>query len=322
MSQTGLGPGIGEMFWVAPASSATSQFRTQLQRWGVEQDYKIYTLPSLAYADMIAGRNDVMLVMPGSYTETVRIAWSKDWTHLVGLGGPNVEGDHSLPGVTIYNASLNQAETIDITGDRCQFQNVFIGNGGADADNLTAVNVDGWGCYFKNVKFMGIISDLQVATAGCSSLSIDTLGHFPLFEDCIIGQNNWNVRTETASGHLNFRATSDPDPQNGTFRRCKFLSRSDTAAVAMVYIQNAQDGMDRTWLFEDCVFTNFSSGLTTTMTQVFEDNLSGAHQIVLKDCVAQGYARWQTADQGANWFGTNQANAGTGGGIVLNASGD
>ena len=70
MQQTGLGPGIGELFWVAPAASATSQFRTQLQRWGVEQNYKIYTAPATAHAAMVANRNDVMLIMPGKYTGT------------------------------------------------------------------------------------------------------------------------------------------------------------------------------------------------------------------------------------------------------------
>lgn len=321
MTQTGLGPGVGEIFYVVPAKSSTSRYRNQLESMGVDSD-QMYTLPSLAYADMTNYRNDVMLILPGVYTETARIAWSKDWTHMIGLGGPNVDGDHTLGGVTIYNATANQAETIDVTGDRCQFQNVWIGNGGGHANNVSAVNVDAWGCYFKNVKFMGLISDEQVADEDCCSLSIDRLGHFPLFEDCIIGQSNWNVRTYAVSqGHLRFRSTTEPAPQDGIFRRCQFRSRSDTATVVMVVVAAAQ-GADRTWLFEDCIFTNFSNGNTTEMTRVFYTAGGRAHMILLKDCLSMGYARWTDQDRGVRWMATNQADAASKGGIGAEPTGD
>ena len=50
MTQTGLGVGIGEIHWVAPATSATSQYRAQLQNMGVEIGNKIHTTIDAAMA--------------------------------------------------------------------------------------------------------------------------------------------------------------------------------------------------------------------------------------------------------------------------------
>ncbi len=316
MTQTGLGPGIGEIRYVAPATSATSQYRTQLESMGVSSG-DIFTTLALAEATVIANRNDIVLIMPGSYTTTAELAWDKDHTHILGLGGPNNEGDHSLSGVTIYTSTTQVVETIDITADRCIFQNLLIGNGGNHATNVGAVNVDGWGNYFKNIKFIGIIADNQVTAVGAGSLLIDRLGHFPIFEDCVIGQNGWNNRTQANQGHLRFVGTTAPAPQNGMFRRCKFLSRSDTATVAMVAIP-ANTSLDRLWTFDRCVFSNFGLNNANNLNQAFYDASSDAWNIVLMDCAATGIDEWQDADRGANWIGSTMPIPGLGGGLVRN----
>jgi len=84
MNQTGIGPGIGEIFFVAPESSATSQYRTQLQSMGVERDNVIYTEPATAIAKTTDYRNDVVLIYPGAYT--TGIADDLTAIHLLGLG--------------------------------------------------------------------------------------------------------------------------------------------------------------------------------------------------------------------------------------------
>ena len=61
MTVTGLGPGIGELHWVAPVDSATSQYRAQLESWGVGIDHKIHTTVAGAFAKAVAYRNDVIL---------------------------------------------------------------------------------------------------------------------------------------------------------------------------------------------------------------------------------------------------------------------
>ena len=87
MNYAGLGPGIGDIRYVAPAHSATSLYRQQLEELGVDSE-DIYTLPSLAYAAVSANRNDVILLCPGTYTETATITWAKAQTHMIGIGNP------------------------------------------------------------------------------------------------------------------------------------------------------------------------------------------------------------------------------------------
>ena len=316
MTQTGLGPGIGEIEYVAPATSTTSQYRTQLESMNVSSG-SISTTLATAENRLTANRNDIVLAMPGSYTQTTELAWDKDHTHLLGLGGPNNEGDHSLSGVTFYTSTTQVGETMDITGDRCIFQNFLIGNGGDHGDNVGAVNVDGWGNYFKNIKFIGIIADNQVSDVECGSLLIDRLGHFPIFEDCVIGQNGWNNRTQANQGHLRFVGTTAPAPQNGLFRRCTFLSRSDTATCAMVAIP-ANTSLDRLWTFDKCIFSNFGLNNANNLNQVFYDASGDAWNILLTDCAATGIDEWQDADRGANWIGATMPIVGLGGGLVRN----
>lgn len=85
MTVTGLGPGVGEIHYVAPAQSSTSQFRTQLQTMGVERTQPIYSTVQAAITAKVDYRNDVILVMPGTYAETVVDAIYQN-AHLIGLG--------------------------------------------------------------------------------------------------------------------------------------------------------------------------------------------------------------------------------------------
>ncbi len=314
MGLTQLGPAIGQVRFLVKENSAYYAWLRDDLRIG---EALVHHTLADGYNELTANRNDVLLVTPGTYTQTAELAWAKDYTHLIGLGGPNTRGDHSLPGVTFYTSTVQVAETIDITGDRCQFHNFFVGNGGDHALNVGAVNVDGWGNYFKGVNFMGIIADNQVTAVAAGSLLIDRLGHFPIFEDCTIGQNNWNVRTQANQGHLRFVGTTAPAPQNGLFRRCTFLSRSDTATVAMVAIP-ANTSIDRLWTFENCVFSNVGTDNANNLNQVFYDASSDAWNIVLKECAAIGIDEWQDANRGHNWIGSTMPIVGLGGGLVRN----
>lgn len=294
MAQTGLGPGIGEIFYVAPASSSTSQFRTQLQSMGV-RDESIYTLPSLAYADMVAYRNDVMLVAPGAYAETAELAWSKAFCHLIGLGGNNSQaGDYSEASVALYTETANVASTLTVTGQYSQFHNLAVENNYSDADNLTAATINIYGTTWKNVGFHGHMAATQNSTAAAASLYIAGNGMYPLIEDCQIGQDVWGTRSGANSGVMRFSASTGR-PNGATIKNCKFLSRSVTASCALVAVPAAQC-IGRSWLFENCHFSNFYDE-TTLLTQVFY-TVTGTQKftIQLKNCSAAGYDEWQTGD--------------------------
>lgn len=314
MSQTGLGPGIGEMFWVAPASSSSSQYRTQLQRWGVEQSYKIYTNPATAFAKMVASRNDVMLVMPGAYDLDAELAWSKSNTHLLGLGGPNIYGDYSEPNVYIYSDAITVASVITVTGNNCIMQNAGVGNFGANAACLTAFTLNSYGCHFKNMGFMGTTVTEQCAVAAAASLYIAGGGMYPVFEDCQIGQNVWGSRTTANSGVIRFSSTGSR-PNGGIFRKCRVVSVGDDTACALVAIPAATSS-GRGWLWDDCTFEHFDSVANgQQLARAFYSVGTSVQKqsMLLHNCGLFGVDEWQDADDVVVW--SDMPTSSTSGGI-------
>lgn len=293
MTQTGLGPGIGEIRYVAPDTSSTSQFRTQLESMSVDSG-DIYTLPSLAEVAMEGYRNDIMLVAPGTYTETAEITWDKLHSHILGLGGPCSGGDQYEPNVLIYTTTTEIGTLLNITAGNCQFHNFAVMNNGDNAANLTGVTAAAYATYFKGINFSGVMNAGQDSVVAAACLYIHTGNYNNIWEDCIIGQNVLDERTGALSGVLRFTNTGSGTPcQNGTFRRCRFLSRSEGATVAMVAIPAAYC-IGRGWLFDDCHFDNFSIDHAQALNQVFYDNCNTTHDIVLKNTSRRGFSYWSS----------------------------
>ena len=288
MNESGLGPGIGEIQYVTPAAASTSQFRTQLESMGVDD---IHLLPSVAEAKMVGYRNDVMLVAPGAYAETAEIAWDKPWSHILGMGGNNIGGDYSEPNTVIYTITANVAKTITVTGQYSRFANLVIENYADDADNLAAAQIGNYGTAWRNVAFHGHMGATQNTTVAAASLYITGAGMYPLLEDCIIGQSVWGIRSGALSGVLRF--TSAGRPNGGIFRRCKFLSYSNTVTCAMVAVPTGTF-IGRDWNFEDCSFRNDNPDYGTKLNQVFYLEPTGLQKnvITLKNCGAFGFDAW------------------------------
>ena len=268
-----------------------------------------------AYNATTAYRNDVLLVAPGAHALTAELDWTKSNTHLVGMAGPNALSDYSEPGVSIYTITANVAQTVDLTGNYCQFRGANFTNNCDDADNLAAFNVNGYGAYFKNCSFHGIMGSTQGSTVVCASLYIDSLGSGYRFDDCVIGQNQWVVRTGALQGHVRYINTSGTSSANGRFNDCTFLSASETVTSAMVAIPHVL-ATDRFHLFNRCVFTNFSVNWGIRLNQVFYN--AGAMQttdILLKDCAAYGFDEWQDSDLGT-MYESNMPVATVGGGLA------
>jgi len=268
------------------------------------------------YSQLRTGRNDTMFLANGNYILTAEFDWTKSDTNVVGLC-ENIEGDHTQGGVNIYSTTVTVVNTIDLSGDRCLFQNVKITNAGAAAACLQAVFVRGAGALFKNVAISGSCAATQAATALATSLCIGRGGYFPRFEDCVIGNNTQVTRTGATNSHLHFTnlggGTYPPD--NGTFKRCKFLSISVAATTPMIYV--LLNSLDRIWLFEDCTFYNFYVGAATKLNEVIhDDDTFYTHQIVLKRCTAVGYTEWQTSDIGFGSVQSDMPITGTGGGLT------
>jgi len=313
MTQTGLGPGIGELFYVAPATSSASQFRTQLQSMGV-RDESIYTSPTTAYADMVAGRNDVMLVAPGAYDLDAELTWSKAWTHLLGMGGPNMYGDYSEPNVFIYSDGVGVASVITVTGQNSIFVGAGIGNFGANAACLTAATINIYGTTWRDCSFMGTTVTEQCAVAAAASLYIGAAGMYPLIENCQIGQNVWGIRTTSQSGVLSFSGTGGR-PNGGVIRKSRIVSTGDDTACFLVRIP-ATTSSGRGWLFDDCSFEHFSSAADGTQLAAAFYTVTGGTQkqtMLLHNCGLFGVDEWETGDFGVVWG--DMSTSSTSGGI-------
>lgn len=290
MTQTGLGPGIGEIKYVAPATSATSQYRTQLESMGVSSG-DIFTSPADAYDAMVGYRNDVMLVAPGAYDLEEELTWDLQNTHCIGLGGPNVGGDWSEPNVVIYSDETDCASVITVTGANSIFRDLVISNYGNNAACLTAATINIYGVTCKNVAFQGVMTAGNDDTVAAASLYIGGAGMYPIIEDCVIGQDVWDEREGANSGMLRFSSATGR-PNGGLFRRCRFLSRSLTATVALVALPAAQC-IGRSWVMDQCHFSNFYDG-STNLNQVFY-TVTGTQKkaIQLRNCSMSGFDSWQ-----------------------------
>jgi pectin methylesterase-like acyl-CoA thioesterase len=142
MTESGLGPGIGHIRYLVATSTA---YRTQLGDLGVDES-DMYTDLLTAYNATTTDRNDIIFVMPGVYEVTAAVAWSKSHVHMIGLAGPLISGDWTTAdSCVIYTDTITVADVITLTGHGCIFKNLVIENYGANAANVSAVRVAGYG---------------------------------------------------------------------------------------------------------------------------------------------------------------------------------
>lgn len=299
MQQTGLGPGVGELFWVATAPSSTNQFRQQLQSWGVEQSDKIYDDPGDAYDAMEIGRNDVMLIMPGKYTGTgaAPYTFAKDYTHYIGLGPPQRQ-EYGGRGVVIRTLSDSGVFAATNTGDLCSFHNIAFQQWGENAAALTSFREAGHMNTFKGCHFFGHIRSDTVGLTTSSSLEIADVvaaGLADTFIECVFGGSGGAKRT-AINGTILFAGDAGAKGVDMQFKDCQFMSWMEDADPCAVLFAESW-GADRLQLFEGCTFYNFMedhSGTTPLYVFRYAQAIQGVatHDVILKRCSRLGFAAW------------------------------
>jgi len=321
MTVTGLGPGIGEIRYVAPAASATSQYRTQLQTNGVDDD-DLHTTLALGEDKLVAYRNDVLLAMPGAYLETASLAWDKANTHIIGLGGPNMWGDHVEPNVCFYTTGVAVAHVLDITGQNCIFINLNFQNGGANAACVSAVKINKYAAYFKSCRIAGNIVSAQNASANCCSLWIAEAGMYPVLIDCQIGQDVWGNRTTANAGVIKYETTSGASagrPNGSDFINSRILSVGDDSNCAMVRV-TAATAIGRGHRFDNSIFSHFDGAAAGAkdLTRAFYTPSTAVQKdiIHLHNCMGIGITEWQDDDDDVVW--ADMPITGLGGGLGRN----
>ena len=315
--QTGIGPGVGEVFHVAKTDSAYYQ---KLLDDGNVAEGNLFTLPSAALNAMTSARNDVMLVYPGAYAEVSAVAWNKHYVHALGMGGPRSINDYSEPGVAIYTTTANVVAPVNITGNFNQFHGITFDNNGAHTNNIAGLFLNAYGGWFSGCSFHGVMNSTQKADADCAALVLDGSAGSFVFEDCVIGDNQWTVKNIANQSQLRFTADSASyRTNNGRFVNCRLRMASETATTCLVY--HATSSLDRIIEFNRCNFSNFSANWVNQITNVFlHDSSPQTSTIFLVDCVQHGFNYWNENGYEKQY----QASAGVatvGGGICIEPTG-
>jgi hypothetical protein len=312
MNVTGLGPGIGKVFYVAPAASSSSQYRAWLEYQGVGGD-ELFTTVAAAYAAAKTDRNDVILKAPGLETVTASLAWSKNRTHLIGLGGPQQKGYESGTGLT--SSTITVASVINNTGVNNQFHNITVMNQGANATCLSAFVNGGYGTRMIGCQVIGCAAATQAATALASSLRIASGGYYFYAENCNFGSTDFGTLGADTASVLLFEAQGMSS--DGKFVACNFGAQIDATTRPLIYV--GSNGIDRDWIFDRCEFYAFSANHGYKMAQVVtnQDAVPSTYDMVFKDCCAINVTAYRTASNGCTWAsGGGAAAAKTGVAIV------
>lgn len=224
-----------------------------------------------AYAKCTADQHDVVLFVAGPTADqpTASITWAKNFTHLIGLSG-------DLPGVgqrcrIVGNATVDLTPVITWSASGCIVRNIQVFNGKDHNSDSGAVIVSGSRNVFENVFIAGMAHATPAARAGSYSLTLS--GAENIFSDCSIGLDT--IVRGAANAEL---VVDGASAARNIFRRCRFLSASETAGKFLVTIAN----MDRWIEFEDCIFQNFSVNWAVSLTDAFNVTAAATHQIVLR----------------------------------------
>jgi hypothetical protein len=230
----------------------------------------------------VGDRHDAVLFLSGDIADNpaAAIAWDKDYTHLIGLSS-------DLPGLgqrcrVVGTAAADLTNVINFSGNGCIVKNMQFYNGAdADVDN-NAMTVSGDRCHFKNVMAAGMMHTTPAARAGSSSATLSGAAE-NLFEYCTLGTDT----VLRASTNVEMILTSS---SKNTFRKCRFMTYSETAGHGLVSLVNSAAGIN---FFEDSLFYSLSVNWATPIDNAFLVTGTGAtYYVDLCRCRLIGVDGW------------------------------
>jgi len=293
MGTLGVGPGIGEVHFLAGIDTVYESWLRDDMR--VNPSLIHHTLAAGEDA-LTAGRNDVLLVYPDTYTVTASLTWDKAMTHMVGMGGPLSRGAMGVGCLfNLETTSINQV--IDVQGHNVQFHNFQVRNDYAHGDNLCGLKLStGRNFFGKNLHIVGECATTQINEDDNCALWLYSTGSArpwgAKFVDCKIGDAGEVVRTK--GGPIYFSGTTGSTLKDVEFENCRIVGWSETAANPLVTLA-ASYCIDRYLLFKDCLFYNYSVNNVNNLNEVFQDNCGTTHHICLMNCLAVGVDAWTDA---------------------------
>lgn len=243
---------------------------------------------SAAYAKCTTGQHDVVLVVAATsgVSETAAITWSKNLTHLVGIGAENRIAQRSR----IVCGANSLSPFVTFSGYGCVVKNIQFWQGRDDAASLIAVKVSGNRNVFDGCHFAGGGHATQAIDGGASVL-IDA-GSENLFKGCTFGIDT--IAAATGMANLLF----DSAAARNQFEDCLFLLYAGHAGARHVeVVDNA--GLDRFQVFRRCLFINDCRTYALTSAFVIPASMTSVTNfILLQGCASVGSADWEASDRG------------------------
>jgi len=276
--------GMGDVFFLAPTTSSTSQYLTWLQSNGVDNGHLFTDLPS-AYAALTANRNDTLIVMPGSYTLTAAFVWGKDYTHMIGASAPIPVNQRTRFGASV--AALSPL--ITFSADGSIMKNIMWSQDGSHA-TTAAINcaMTGDRNYLENVTFRNL-GALAVVNASMRNLKITSGNGENYFKNCTIGADTFDAVT-AASACIEYAGTNTG---RDIYENCNILHGGSASGVFLKTGANSLNG----WIkFKECCFVNNTMGSMDPMTQAFSIAATTNGFILSMDNIVHGASAYETSD--------------------------
>lgn len=239
---------------------------------------------SQALSRCTAENNDVV-VFGGTISLSATLTWSKNKTHLIGIGVGTVGSSRSRISQT---GSSVFTPLVSVTASGCMFVNIATFHGFDDASAQICWQDSGGRNYYKRCDFLGMGNATAAAHVGSRSLKITGTTGENTFEECQIGLDT--ITRSAVNASLEFAGGT---PRN-VFLRCIFPALTSDAGALFV-LAAAAAAMDRFQWFQDCLFVNAVNSTSTTMTDAFSLAASSGGMAVLQRCTAVGCTGLGTA---------------------------
>lgn len=317
-------PFTGEFFFVDPVNGSDSNS-------GLSSDRALASL-YMAHSKATAGNNDVVLLMGnGSTTGTNRLSlanaqaadstvtagtlvWSKNATHLIGIGVPSNNGRARLapPTGTYTQATFGSANFVTVSAAGCIFANLSVYHGfSTGGTNQVCWTDSGGRNAYSNCQLQGMNDAASAQNTGSRSLKISGTTGENTFTNCIIGGDT-TTRT-VANASVEFAGGT---PRN-TFTNCVFPFQTSDAGVLGILGTGAAC-MDRWQLFDKCNFINNIASTSTQMTVLASmTNAAPGGMLLFKDCLSIGQTKFGDANALANSYIDMAAVSAAAGGLAV-----
>ncbi len=244
--------GKGEETYLVTSKSSSDPCYTLLSERGIE-DSKIFTSLATAEAAMTSGRNDKLVIFPGSHSLAADPALANNMCIFEGTHYGPLMNKRSRIGM-----STTFTPFITVSGYGNTFKNLYTMHGTAATD-LVGWKIDGARNAFRGVHFGGPMEAAQGGDA--SYVGVDINASENTFVGCVfgtdtIGRDETSPNVSLAAGTLTY------------FKDCLFLCNLSDGDPLFFSVENTSG---YTWaIFENCRFHAFNANYATAMTKAFD----------------------------------------------------